>query len=240
MRSQVRVAVIGGGVVGCSVLYHLTKLGWRDVVLLERDELTSRLQLACRGRHAHPEQRSQRRQAPGLHDPPLPRDRAGLGPVLRHPSDRRHHARRHARPPRFPQDRARAPQGARPGQRVHLDRGGEAPASADRGRAVRRRPVRPVRGPRRSVGRHPRLRQGGAPRRRRDPSPDAGGRAEGRGGRRLAGGHAGRHDQGRGRGQRRGLVGARGRPPGRARAASARDGAPLPGDRGPARGPGAQ
>ncbi len=41
MRTQARVVVIGGGVVGCSVLYHLTKLGWRDVVLLERDELTS-------------------------------------------------------------------------------------------------------------------------------------------------------------------------------------------------------
>ncbi len=41
MKSHVRVAVIGGGVVGCSVLYHLTKLGWTDVVLLERDELTS-------------------------------------------------------------------------------------------------------------------------------------------------------------------------------------------------------
>jgi dimethylglycine dehydrogenase len=40
MKTHVRVAVIGGGVVGCSVLYHLTKLGWRDVVLLERDELT--------------------------------------------------------------------------------------------------------------------------------------------------------------------------------------------------------
>jgi dimethylglycine dehydrogenase len=36
-----RVAVIGGGVVGCSVLYHLTKLGWRDVILLERTELTA-------------------------------------------------------------------------------------------------------------------------------------------------------------------------------------------------------
>jgi len=33
--------VIGGGGVGASVLYHLTKAGWRDVVLLERDELTS-------------------------------------------------------------------------------------------------------------------------------------------------------------------------------------------------------
>jgi dimethylglycine dehydrogenase len=41
VKSHVQVAVIGGGVVGCSVLYHLTKAGWRDVVLLERDELTS-------------------------------------------------------------------------------------------------------------------------------------------------------------------------------------------------------
>ena len=41
MKSHVRVAVIGGGVVGCSVLYHLTKLGWTDVVLLERAELTA-------------------------------------------------------------------------------------------------------------------------------------------------------------------------------------------------------
>jgi dimethylglycine dehydrogenase len=41
MKSHVQVAVIGGGVVGCSVLYHLTKAGWRDVVLIERHELTS-------------------------------------------------------------------------------------------------------------------------------------------------------------------------------------------------------
>jgi dimethylglycine dehydrogenase len=41
MKSHVQVAVIGGGVVGCSVLYHLTKLGWKDVVLVERSELTS-------------------------------------------------------------------------------------------------------------------------------------------------------------------------------------------------------
>ena len=41
MKSHVRVAVIGGGVVGCSVLYHLTKLGWSDVLLIERSELTS-------------------------------------------------------------------------------------------------------------------------------------------------------------------------------------------------------
>ena len=41
MKSHVRVAVIGGGVVGCSVLYHLTKYGWKDVLLIERSELTS-------------------------------------------------------------------------------------------------------------------------------------------------------------------------------------------------------
>ena len=41
MKSHTQVAVIGGGVVGCSVLYHLTKLGCKDVILLERAELTS-------------------------------------------------------------------------------------------------------------------------------------------------------------------------------------------------------
>ena len=41
MKTHTQVVVIGGGVVGCSVLYHLTKLGWKDVVLVERDELTS-------------------------------------------------------------------------------------------------------------------------------------------------------------------------------------------------------
>ena len=41
MRTHAQAVVIGGGVIGCSILYHLTKLGWSDVVLLERDELTS-------------------------------------------------------------------------------------------------------------------------------------------------------------------------------------------------------
>ena len=36
-----KVVVIGGGVIGCSVAYHLTKFGWKDVVVLERDQLTS-------------------------------------------------------------------------------------------------------------------------------------------------------------------------------------------------------
>ncbi len=40
MSNQYQAIVIGGGVVGCSVLYHLTKKGWTDVALLERDVLT--------------------------------------------------------------------------------------------------------------------------------------------------------------------------------------------------------
>ena len=36
-----KVVVIGGGVIGCSVAYHLAKFGWKDTILLERDQLTS-------------------------------------------------------------------------------------------------------------------------------------------------------------------------------------------------------
>jgi len=41
MEKHARVVVIGGGVTGCAILYHLAKMGWRDVVLLERKELTA-------------------------------------------------------------------------------------------------------------------------------------------------------------------------------------------------------
>lgn len=41
MKTRARVVVIGGGIAGCSLLYHLTLEGWTDVVLVERDELTS-------------------------------------------------------------------------------------------------------------------------------------------------------------------------------------------------------
>ena len=41
MKTHVRVLVIGGGVVGVSTLYHLTKKGWKDVALIERTELTA-------------------------------------------------------------------------------------------------------------------------------------------------------------------------------------------------------
>ena len=41
MRTTARAVIIGGGVVEASVLYHLAKIGWSDVVLLEKSELTS-------------------------------------------------------------------------------------------------------------------------------------------------------------------------------------------------------
>ena len=41
LPTKARVVIIGGGIIGCSVAYHLTKLGWKDVVLLERKQLTS-------------------------------------------------------------------------------------------------------------------------------------------------------------------------------------------------------
>ena len=41
LPKQAQAVIIGGGVVGCSVAYHLAKLGYTDVVLLERKKLTS-------------------------------------------------------------------------------------------------------------------------------------------------------------------------------------------------------
>ena len=39
--TQARVVIVGGGIIGTSVAYHLAHMGWKDVVLLERDSLTS-------------------------------------------------------------------------------------------------------------------------------------------------------------------------------------------------------
>ena len=41
MKSHYRVVIIGGGIVGCSILYHLSKFGWTDILLIERAELTA-------------------------------------------------------------------------------------------------------------------------------------------------------------------------------------------------------
>ena len=41
IQNKAKVIIIGGGVIGCSVAYHLSKLGWNDIVLFERYQLTS-------------------------------------------------------------------------------------------------------------------------------------------------------------------------------------------------------
>ena len=41
LPNSVKVVVIGGGVTGCSTAYHLAKFGWKDTILLERDQLTT-------------------------------------------------------------------------------------------------------------------------------------------------------------------------------------------------------
>jgi 4-methylaminobutanoate oxidase (formaldehyde-forming) len=46
---HVQVVIIGGGIVGCSVAYHLTKLDWSDVLVLERKELGSGTTWAAAG-----------------------------------------------------------------------------------------------------------------------------------------------------------------------------------------------
>ena len=53
MLAEAKVVVIGGGVAGCSPLYHLARLGWTDAVLLEQHALTSGLDLARRRACAH-------------------------------------------------------------------------------------------------------------------------------------------------------------------------------------------
>ena len=72
LPAHARVVIIGGGIVGCSVAYHLTKLGWRDVVLLERRQLTSRHHLARR-----------RPRRPAARDPEPDPARQVLGRALR-------------------------------------------------------------------------------------------------------------------------------------------------------------
>ncbi|MBK5109714.1 MAG: FAD-binding oxidoreductase, partial [Anaerolineales bacterium] len=41
LPTHAQVIIIGGGVIGCSLAYHLTKLGWKDVLLLEKTQLTA-------------------------------------------------------------------------------------------------------------------------------------------------------------------------------------------------------
>ena len=46
LPSEARCVVIGGGIIGCSIAYHLAKLGWKDVALLERNRLITVLEVS--------------------------------------------------------------------------------------------------------------------------------------------------------------------------------------------------
>ena len=94
MKSCTQVVVIGGGVVGASVLYHLTKAGWTDVVLIERKVLDRRIDVALGWWDAHAERRPQRLQVAAIHDRAVPHDRGPLRPGLLDPPPRRADARR--------------------------------------------------------------------------------------------------------------------------------------------------
>ena len=41
LPERARVVVVGGGIIGCSTAYHLAQMGWKEIVLIERDQLTS-------------------------------------------------------------------------------------------------------------------------------------------------------------------------------------------------------
>ena len=161
MKSHVRVTVIGGGVVGCSVLYHLTRLGWSDVMLIERAELTHGSTWHAARRVPHPERGHQHGRAPGLHHPALPRARGADRPVLRTPSRGRAHPRLGPGPPRLPQGRARqAPlHGAR--DRDRGAGGGRAALSHHEPRGTPRGALRSPRRAPRPRRHHPGVRPGG-------------------------------------------------------------------------------
>ena len=72
MKTQYRAVVVGGGVVGTSLLYHLCKMGWEDSVLLEKLELF-RVDLACCGFASFVQHELQRGQDPQIQRRSLPK-----------------------------------------------------------------------------------------------------------------------------------------------------------------------
>ena len=48
MKDQARVVIIGGGIFGVNIAYHLAKMGWTDLILLEKGEIASGEFVACR------------------------------------------------------------------------------------------------------------------------------------------------------------------------------------------------
>ena len=90
LPSHAKVVVIGGGVVGCSILFHLAKFGWKDVVLVERDELTSGSSSWHAAGQIHTiEFGPEYLAAAKLYDRSLQGDRGAVGPVRWPAHDRR-------------------------------------------------------------------------------------------------------------------------------------------------------
>ncbi len=240
MKTHARVVVIGGGIVGCSVLYHLTRMGWSDAVLLERDELTAGSTWHAAGNCPN-FSTSWNIMKLQSYSNRLYRRLGGRG-RLRHrsPRGRQHPARPH--PGAHGRVPSRRRHGERPGPRLRDpvgERNARAPSvpgdprPAGRPLGSRRRRHRPQPG-------DPGAGDGCARRRRRNPAAHAGHqcRAHRRG--RVAHRHGGRRDHLRDRGQRRRLPGARGRAHGRAGPAGGLDGAPVSGHRGDPRDRGAR
>ena len=173
LKSETQVVVIGGGVVGASVLYHLTKAGWTDVMLLERRELTA-------GSTWH--------AAGGMHtlngDPNVARlqqytiqlyeeiERVSGQDCSIHLPGGLMLADTEVR-----MDFLRMAVGARPvsrhGPGAHLAQGSPGRVPAAGPAVLRRGAVRPGRGPRRPVRGHPRVREVRPDGRRRGPPAHA-------------------------------------------------------------------
>ena len=139
MKSSAQVVVIGGGVVGASVLYHLTKRGLDRRRAARAQAAHCRLDVARGRRHAHAQRRPQRRPPAAVHGQPLPRDRGRVRPELQHPPPRRADAGRHARATRLAAHGRRPRPLPRDAHGPDLDERGQAAQPAARGAVLRRR-----------------------------------------------------------------------------------------------------
>ncbi len=171
MKNHAKVVVVGGGVVGASVLYHLTKAGWKDVLLDRAGGIDLGLDLARGGRHAHRERRSERRQAAAVHHRAVQGDRAHLGAVLRRAHHRRNHACRHPRAARLAEDGQGARAVSGHGSGDHLGRRGGEAVPAHGQVAFQGCDVRSDRRTCGSLRRHSCVRKVGADRRRGNRAP---------------------------------------------------------------------
>ena len=230
MKTSARAVVIGGGVVGASVLYHLAKIGWTDVAARREERADLGLDLARGRRHAHLQRRRQHLAPAEVHHRPLPRDRGALGPVLRlHPNGGLMLAATEGEIDSLKLICSRARYLGMETEMISLEQALEYNSLIDPRSTSSARCGAPMAATATPGRHHPGLREGrrasSAPRSSASPAslalnqrPDGSWDVAHRQG----------HDPCRACGQLRRPVGARGRPPGRHRAAGAGDGASLP------------